>query len=132
MYLARYGFAVYSDYDCRGPTLKKLPAYFLSLPDGTGARARVAQDPVGRRSTDPWQDIAIVEFGWPVGMPICRPLGGGLWEVRSNLTGNRIARVLFCLARGQLVLLHGFVKKSQTAPQGELELARRRQREVES
>jgi phage-related protein len=132
MYLARYGFAVYSDHDCRGPTLKKLPAYFY--------RSRTGQEPVrewlrtlseeDRRILG--RDIAIVEFGWPVGMPICRPLGGGLWEVRSNLTGNRIAQVLFCLARGQLVLLHGFVKKSQTAPQGELELARRRQREVES
>ena len=56
-------------------------------------------------------DIATVEFGWPIGMPVCRPLSGGLFEVRSMLTGNRIARVLFCTAKGELVLLHGFEKK---------------------
>ena len=78
------------------------------------------------------RDIAIVEFGWPVGMPVCRALGGGLWEVRTDLTGNRIARVLFCVARGELVLLHGFVKKSRTTPRADLNLARLRQREVEN
>jgi hypothetical protein len=45
-------------------------------------------------------DIATVEFGWPIGMPLCRPLGGGLWEVRSKLTQNRIGRVIFCVAEG--------------------------------
>ncbi len=57
-------------------------------------------------------DIATAEFGWPIGMPLCRPLGGGLWEVRSNLTQGRIARVVFCAAAGRMVLLHGFVKKT--------------------
>jgi phage-related protein len=76
-------------------------------------------------------DIATVEFGWPVGMPTCRPLGAGLWETRSNLANGRIARVLFCLVDGDLVLLHGFVKKTQKTPQPELDLARRRQRDVQ-
>lgn len=44
------------------------------------------------------RDLCLVELGWPVGMPLCRPFGGGLWELRSGLSGNRIARVLFCAA----------------------------------
>jgi len=79
-------------------------------------------------------DIATVEFGWPVGMPTCRALTlrRGLWEVRSTLTQNRIARVLFFVYQGQMVLLHGFIKKSQQTPVKELDLAVRRQKEVES
>jgi phage-related protein len=76
-------------------------------------------------------DIATVEYGWPIGMPVCRAMGGGLFEVRSNLPGNRIARVLFCTARDRLVLLHGFVKKSRATPKGDLDLAKERKKEIE-
>src|SRR5215469_2949737 len=78
-------------------------------------------------------DIATVEFGWPVGMPTCRPLSsrGGLWEVRSNLTQNRIARVLFFVYQGEMVLVHAFVKKTQQTPAADLDLATKRQKEVE-
>jgi phage-related protein len=76
------------------------------------------------------RDLRLVEMGWPVGMPLCKPLGGGLWEVRSRLPGNRIARILFCAAEGNMVLLHGFIKKTQKTPDSELDLARTRQREV--
>jgi len=48
-------------------------------------------------------DLMRVQWRWPVGMPLCRPLGQGLWEVRVNLPRNRIARILFCAHRGQLV-----------------------------
>lgn len=75
-------------------------------------------------------DIATVEYSWPVGKPTCAPLGSGLWEVRSNLTTKRIARVIFTLHEGQMVLLHGFIKKTQKTPQGDLELARKRMNEV--
>jgi phage-related protein len=78
------------------------------------------------------RDLRLVELGWPVGMPLCRPLGRGLWELRSSLSGNRIARVLFCAARGRMVLLQGFIKKTQKTPQDELDLARARQKEIES
>lgn len=77
------------------------------------------------------KDIATVEYGWPIGMPTCAPLGAGLYEVRTNLGGNRIARVLFCFATGNIVLLHGFIKKTRKTPHADLELARQRQREVE-
>lgn len=76
-------------------------------------------------------DIRDVEFGWPVGMPLCRSLGGGLWEVRSNLPSSRIARVLFCVGGGDLVLLHAFIKKTQTTPAGDLALAIKRMKEVQ-
>jgi phage-related protein len=77
------------------------------------------------------RDLRLIEMGWPIGMPLCRPFGGGLWEVRCNLTSNRIARVLFCVAQGQMVLLHGFIKKTQQTPKAELDLALKRQKEVE-
>jgi phage-related protein len=76
-------------------------------------------------------DIATAEFGWPLGMPLCRSLGSGLWEVRSNITQGRIARVIFCIAQGHMVLLHGFIKKSQKTPKAELETARKRQKDIE-
>src|SRR5271169_2158141 len=73
-------------------------------------------------------DIATVEFGWPVGMPACRPVTSrrGVWEVRSSLTQKRIARVLFFVYQGQMVLLHGFIKKTQQTPEEELDLAVKR------
>lgn len=79
-------------------------------------------------------DIATVEFGWPVGMPTCRPVASrpGLWEVRSSLSQNRIARVLFFVHERQMVLLHAFIKKAQRIPGEELDLAVKRQKEVES
>jgi phage-related protein len=78
-------------------------------------------------------DIATVEFGWPVGMPTCRPLASrrGLLEVRSFLTQGRIVRVLFCIRQGQMVLLHGFIKKTQQTRERDLDLAVKRQKEVE-
>jgi phage-related protein len=70
-------------------------------------------------------DIETVEFGWPVGMPVCRPLDDGIFEVRTNLARNRIARVLFYIDRaGRMVLLHGFIKKSRGTPKEDLRLAR--------
>lgn len=79
------------------------------------------------------EDIKTVEFGWPVGMPTCRAMGNGLHEVRTNLSGNRIARVLFYVdAMQRMVLLHGLLKKTQATPPGELATARHRmQKHVE-
>ena len=72
------------------------------------------------------EDIKTVEFGWPVGMPACRPLGDGVHEVRTSLPENRIARVLFYIdKKGRMVLLHGFIKKTRKTPDDDLDLARR-------
>ncbi|HVC92583.1 MAG TPA: type II toxin-antitoxin system RelE/ParE family toxin [Pirellulales bacterium] len=75
-------------------------------------------------------DIRTAEFGWPVGMPLCRSLSGykGLWEIRSNLSDGRIARVLFCVHGGRMLLLHGFIKKTQKTPPRDLEIAVARQK----
>lgn len=111
--------------------LKRLPAAFFRSASG---REPVREWLLGLAAEDRkiiGDDIRDLEFAWPIGMPLCRPLGDGLWEVRSDLGGNRIARVIFCVAHGHAVLLNGFVKKSQKTPRAELELARRRQKEVE-
>lgn len=72
------------------------------------------------------EDIKTVEFGWPIGMPTCRPMRDGLHEVRTNLD-RRIARVLFYIdAHKRMVLLHGFIKKSQSTSDTDLKLARER------
>lgn len=75
-------------------------------------------------------DIKTVEYGWPVGVPVCRPLGGGLYEVRTTLKA-RIARVLFSFRGGKMILLHGFIKKSQKTPKPDLEIALKRKQSME-
>lgn len=77
------------------------------------------------------EDIKDVEFSWPIGLPLVRSLGRELWEVRSSLPRGRIARIIFCIAEGHLILLHGFIKKTQKTPQSEIDLAAKRKREGE-
>ena len=110
------------------PGLKCLPARFYRLDSG---REPVREwlkglGPEDRRIIG--EDIKDVEFSWPIGMPLVRNLGDGLWEVRSSLTGGRIARVLFAVEHGAMVLLHGFIKKSQKTPKQDLDLARKRKK----
>ena len=78
------------------------------------------------------RDIAKVQFGWPVGLPLCRPLSKGLWEVRSSLPSKREARVLIGFHDGMLIALHAFIKKTQRTAREDLALARQRMREVSS
>lgn len=73
------------------------------------------------------EDIKTVQFGWPLGMPLVRNLGGDIWEVRINLS-NRIARILFALEGQNMLLLHAFIKKQQKTPGPELDLAKERLR----
>ncbi len=77
-------------------------------------------------------DIAKVQFGWPIGLPVCRPLGMGLWEVRSSLPSKREARVLFGFHDGMLIALAAFIKKTRTTPARALELARQPMTELTS
>jgi phage-related protein len=105
--------------------------------------ARFYLTPMGRNPVREWllelpredrriigKDIQKVEFGWPIGMPYCRSLGRSLWEVRSDLSGGRIARVIFSIIAGEMILLHGFEKKSQKTPTHDIELAFKRSREI--
>jgi phage-related protein len=78
------------------------------------------------------RDIAKVQFGWPVGLPLCRALRGGLWEVRSSLLSKREARVFFGFHGGMLIALHAVIKKARKAPVEDLALAKQRLKEVQS
>ncbi len=77
------------------------------------------------------KDIQKVEFGWPIGMPYCRPLGNGFYEVRSDISNQLIARVIFFIKANEMILLHGFIQKSQKTPKPDLDLAIKRKKEVE-
>ena len=78
------------------------------------------------------RDIAKVQYGWPVGLPLCRPLSGGLWEVRASLPSNRQARIFFGFHEGMLIALHAIMKKTQKTPAEDLALARQRFKELQS
>ncbi len=77
-------------------------------------------------------DILAVQQGWPLGLPLCRSLGNGLWEVRSSLPSRRIARVIFAFDGGSIVLLNGFIKKTQKTPAAEIDTALKRLKEMTS
>ena len=77
-------------------------------------------------------DILAVQQGWPLGLPLCRSLGTGLWEVRSTLPSHRIARVIFAFDDGTVVLLNGFIKKTQKTPAAEIAIALKRLKEMTS
>lgn len=72
------------------------------------------------------EDIKLVQFRWPLGMPLVRKLEPDLWEVRSHLRHGRIARICFAVKGSQIALLHGFIKKSDKTPLRDLGLARER------
>lgn len=114
-------------------TRKILPAQFYRAASGSEPVRRWLKTLPREDQRIIGQDIATVEFGWPVGMPLCRSLTPrrGLWEVRSSLTNHRIGRVLFFVYRGQMLLLHGFIKKSHHTPDEDLDLAVTRKKEIE-
>ena len=110
--------------------MKRLPAIFYALPSGSEPVREWLLELTKADRAVIGEDIKDVEFSWPVGMPLCRAIGGGLWEVRSNLPQGRIARVLFCVVKNQMVLLHGFIKKTQKTPGADLGLSTRRMKEA--
>jgi len=74
------------------------------------------------------EDIMTVQFGWPLGMPLVRNLGERLWEVRTKLRSGNIARVIFFMDESTMVLVNGFIKKSQKTPKSEMDLAIKRKK----
>jgi phage-related protein len=78
------------------------------------------------------RDIAKVQYGWPVGLPLCRPMSGGLWEIRSSLPSRREGRVFIAFHDGTLFALHAIIKKAQRTPKTDLALARDRLEELQS
>lgn len=111
-------------------TAKKIQAVFYQTASGNEpVRGWLKEDVSDEDRKVIGTDIATVEYGWPTGMPVSKAMGGGLHEVRSNLPGKRIARVLFCIEDGQMILLHGFIKKTQKTPKADLDLAKTRKKE---
>lgn len=78
------------------------------------------------------QDLQRAQYRWPVGMPLAKALGGGLWEIRTGLPSKTIVRVFVCFHGGTLYALHGFIKKTQKTPDAEMDLARKRKKEIEN
>ncbi|HUN42793.1 MAG TPA: type II toxin-antitoxin system RelE/ParE family toxin [Acetobacteraceae bacterium] len=115
--------------DLNRPT-KKVPAFFFKTAQGNEpVRAWLKDDLTAQERKLVGEDIKTVEYGWPIGMPTCRPMGDGLHEVRTDLP-KKIARVLFYVDEHErMVLLHGFVKKDQTTPKSDLKIARTRMAE---
>jgi phage-related protein len=115
----------------KGAAPRKIPLIFYRLRPGVEPvrdwlkrLSEVERHAIGK-------DLLRAQWRWPVGMPLCRPLGGGLWEIRTDLPTRRTARVLLCHYEDQLVALHGFIKKTRTTPDEDLALARKRQKELE-
>jgi phage-related protein len=77
------------------------------------------------------RDLLRAQWRWPVGMPLCKPMGDGLWEIRTELATGRAARVLICFHREHLVAVHGFIKKTRRTPDSDLAIAHRRKKELE-
>lgn len=110
-------------------TRKRIFAKFFMLESGKEPVRDWLKDELSKEDRKTvGEDIKTVEFGWPIGMPVCRPLTntGGLYEVRSNISSNRIARVLFFVEKNRMILLHGLIKKSQATPEPDKKLAKRR------
>jgi phage-related protein len=110
------------------PGWKRLPARFYRSDSGREPVRDWLKKLVPEDRKIIGEDIKDVEFAWPIGMPLVRSLGHGLWEVRSNLTDGKIARVLFAVEHGSMVLLHGFVKKTRQTPKQDFELALQRKK----
>ena len=113
-------------------SLKRIEAVFYRTPAGheTVREWIRALPKVDRKAIG--DDLRRLEYRWPVGMPLSRPLGGGLHELRSRLPSDRIARLIFFVSVDvDLVVVHGFIKKTRTAPAKDLALARSRKRDYE-
>jgi phage-related protein len=95
---------------------QKTPLIFFRADGGTEPVREWLKDlpPEDRREVG--KDLMRAQWRWPVGMPLCRAMGDGLWEVRTDLPSHRIARVLLAVDDGVLVALHAFVKKTQKTP----------------
>jgi phage-related protein len=113
------------------PQPRKIPLiFFRTAAASEPVREWLKQLPQAERQAI-GRDLLRAQWRWPAGMPLCRPMGGGLWEIRTDLPTKRTARMLLSLYREHLVVLHGFIKKTRTTPHEDLALAQRRKRELE-
>ena len=105
--------------------VQRLPAVFYCSPSGHEPVREWLKSLSAADRQMIGEDIAYVQYKWPIGKPRVDYLRSSVWEVRSNI-GNRISRVLFGVVESQVILLHGFVKKTQRTPVNDIELAIKR------
>ena len=113
------------------PTPQKIPLIFYRTRAGREPAREWLQRLDEAERQDIGKDLLRAQWRWPVGMPLCRPMGDGLWEIRTDLPTKRTPRVLLCLYRQHLVVQHGFIKKTRATPDSDLATARTRQKELE-
>src|SRR5260221_1182916 len=113
---------------CMNDSLKILTGRFFKTASGTEPVREWLKDLDKDDSRIIGGDIRTVEYGWPIGMPVCRSIKGyrDLWEVRSHISDGRIARVIFHMSGGGMNLMHRFIKKNPHTPHPYLEFADRR------
>jgi len=109
---------------------KRLPAVFYHTANGNEPVRAWLRELDGEDRRKIGRDVMDIECNWPVGMPVCRSLSHGLWEVRSSISDGRIARIIFCIHEAHMYVLHGFIKKPQKTPQSEIQLALKRKKEI--
>lgn len=78
------------------------------------------------------EDLKTLQFGYPIGMPLCRPVGR-LWELRSSPPSKRELRLLWFYHKKArtIVVVHAFIKKTQKTPQKDINLGEARKGEYE-
>ena len=104
---------------------RRLPAVFFQTETGREPVREWLKDLPKDERRIIGEDIMTVQFRWPLGMPLVDNLGSGIWEIRSRLA-NRITRTLFFVHQGEIILLHGFIKKTRKTPNEDRALALRR------
>ena len=111
-------------------TAQKIPLIFFRSGKGTEPVREWLKELPEAECQAVGRDLLRAQWRWPVSMPLCRPMGNGLWEIRTDLPTKRAARVMLCVYCGHLAALHGFIKKTQATPDEDLALARKRQKEL--
>jgi phage-related protein len=112
------------------PQPQKLPLMFYETVAGSEPVREWLKGLVESERQEIGRDLLRAQWRWPVGMPLFRPMGNGLWEIRTDLPTKRTARVLLCLHQEHLVALHGFIKTTRATPDEDLAIARKRQKEL--
>ena len=110
------------------PSIQRLDAVFFRTAKGNEPVREWLRSLGKEQRKTIGEDIAYVQYKWPIGKPHVDHLRDDIWEIRSSL-GNQIARTLFGVQRNQMVLLHGFIKKTQRTPNDDIKLAEKRFKE---
>lgn len=108
---------------------RPLPVIFYRTPTGNEPTREWLRDLPAHERFCIGEDIKRVQYCWPLGLPLVRPMGAGLFEIRSKLP-TRDARILFCFSIGNALIIHGFIKKTDKIPLQDLIVARIRQRKT--